>query len=221
MKTQCKPFKSLQLFSFVIILSFLYSSCSPSIKYFEITDSTNTVTRTITSDDSLLIKWKVCGEPTLLFHELAFNDSSNIQAIHSGVKYFEYTLVVKKCKKEVRKIIQVNVIPKESVDSITFMATFNANHDSLIAKGIKNPIRWGDKFKILTLVSGSHRMIKVNHAGISATINKEGLPSNAFEGIPIEGNWDLRSPLSEEEKRNPSLLPEFLKIKIRIKYKRT
>lgn len=204
----------------IIAPLFIYSSCSPIIRNFDITDKAGDSIRTATSDDSLILRWKVCGKPAILFHEVIIADSLDKHTIDYFAKYLEFTLIATKCKKEARLIIQIAKLPKESIDSIIFKTSFNKSNDTLIATGIKSPQKWGNKFKIMTVTSASNRELIISHDGKVIKVN-ETAPSNELFGSPVEGTWEFKSPVSEAEKQNPSLLPEFLKIRTTIQYKKS
>jgi hypothetical protein len=44
-------------------------------------------------------------------------------------------------------------------------------------------------------------------------LEKNGIPSNEFKGTQVEGDWEIRSMLTKQEKANPDSAPEVLWIK--------
>jgi hypothetical protein len=200
-----KYFKNrINYFLFIFISIYVYS-CGPQINSFTVEPLT------ISSKDSVKIKWDVSGEATLLFHE-------KINPDDSITIFREFTLVVQKGGKEVKRFIQVTVIPDESTTEIIF--TTSLRGDTLVAEGEKNIARWGNLFQVLNVSSSSGRNLTVKHSGKTAELDKDGSQSNVLEGTPVEGHWEFRSLLTGSEKADLSSAPEFLSIKAIIQYKR-
>jgi hypothetical protein len=148
----------------------------------------------------------------LVHEKLPTEDPANL----SPAKLLEFTLVVQKQKKEVRQKVQVVILPKESTNEIIFPTYLRG--DTLIASGDKNQERWGDKFSILTVNSGSGRQLVVKHANKIANLDKNGSPSNDLKGTPIAGVWEIRSMLTEADKKDMSSAPATLRIIATIQY---
>ncbi len=199
--------KSLKSASFFIWLIFICFSCAPKIIRFDATPLT------ISKDDSVFVTWKVKGKPVLIQHDKMPAESSNAP----GMYFKEFTLVVQKNKKEVKRKKQITVLPGESKDVIIFNTILNG--DTLIAKGISNPELWNNKFQILSVASASGRPIFAMHENKNAVLNASGIFSKAFEGTPVGGYWELKSLLTAQEKKDMSLAPATLRINITIQYK--
>jgi len=149
----------------------------------------------------------------LIEHDKIPADSSNA----SGMYFKEFTLVVQKNKKEVKRKKQITVLPRESKDVIIFNTILNG--DTLIAKGISNPELWNNKFQVSSVASASGRLIFAMHENKTAILNALGTFSKAFEGTRVSGYWELKSLLTPEEKKDMSLAPATLRINITIQYK--
>ena len=196
-----------------VSLIVICNSCEPVINSFSVSP------RTIIADDSLKINYKIKGNPTLIVHErLIPEDSENAGASGLPLKYLEFTLVVQKGKKETRRFVQVVVLPKETTNEIVFPTYLHG--DTLIAAGEKNAERWGDKFSILTVTSGSGRQLLVKHANRSSRLDKNGVICTDFKGTLVEGRWEIRSILTEGEKKDMSSAPSTLRIIATLEYKR-
>jgi hypothetical protein len=189
-------------FGLFFSMTFIVLSCTPRIYSF------TALPATITKDDSVKINWKVRGKPSLLFHE-----KNNVD--NEGTKFLEYTLVVRKKGIDSSRMIQVIVLPGVSSDMIVFATT--RNRDTLIADGIKNEQRWPDQFHIVSVASASNRDLEVTHSGKTAKLDAVGTPTGIFEGTTVKGTWELRSLLSETEKKDIRTAPSTLRIKIIIK----
>jgi hypothetical protein len=82
----------------------------------------------------------------------------------------------------------------------------------VVASGDKNPALWDSRVEVAAIGACQNRTVSVEHAGKTATIEQRKESSDALAGTPISGPWELRSPLSAEEQRNPSLRPKELKV---------
>lgn len=210
MKTN--KYLSSSLAASILVVSILNCNCSekPSINSFTVTTHDTVNSRTITADDTLRVNWDVHGKPTLLVHEK--------QATDSGVRNLEMILVVEKGSKEVNRNISVTIVPKNTATQITIST--KRHGDTLVAADIKSPGRWGDRFEILSVSSASRRSLIVMHANKTTVLNEAGTQSNAFEGTPVEGRWELRSLMTTDEKKDSTKAPEMLQINATIQYKR-
>lgn len=199
--------------SVILFLAICHYSCSPVIRSFTVQPLT------ITSEDSVKVNWDVRGKPTLLVHEnIVPPDPANLGPSDAGKKFLELTLVVQKRSKEQRRIVQVAVLPKLSTDEIVFRTDLRG--DTLVAAGDKNSERWGDKFEIASVSSGSGRQLFVWHANKTVVLDKNGAPSNALMGTPVAGRWEIRSLLTDAEKKDMSTAPETLRLNATIQSKR-
>lgn len=126
------------------------------------------------------------------------------------------TMVASLRGKEANSTKQVAVRPDTASDVIAFRTVIRG--DSLIAEGINNPVRWGNNFNILTVASGSNRVLTVTHAGKSLEI-PTAQPGSGFEGTPVSGFWSFRTPMTVAEKDNHQLVPVFLKLSITLKHR--
>jgi hypothetical protein len=161
---------------------------------------------TITADDSVKMNWSVRGQPTLLTHtDTAVNDPDNPQ-----YETREYTLVVQKKGKEVKKTALVNVLPVLSADDIVF--TTVRKGDTLVAAGEKNSQRWGTRFVIQTVSSGSRRELTVSHNGRTAQLSQDGSASGLLAGLPNSGDWEITTLLTAAEKADTGSIPGKLRV---------
>jgi hypothetical protein len=205
---RCIPISSF----FFLFASVVFGSCSckPVINSFKVTTHDTTQVRRMTADDTLKVTWDVKGKPTLLLNETELPDS--------GGKMLEMTLVVEKNGKEVNQVVQVEMLPKNTITSIAFNTELRG--DTLVAEDDKNPGVWGDRFEVLSVSNASGRPLSVTHANRTASLDRDSTPSPAFAGTPIEGRWIFKSLLTGAEKADHSLLPERLTINTTITYKR-
>ena len=193
--------------SCLVFISVFCASCAPKIRSFIVAPVT------ISGNDTVRVNWKVSGHPTLLVHpKTVGNSPDSITA-----KYLEFTLVVEKGGKEAKRMVQVIQLPEASIDSVVCRTDLHG--DTLVAACTKNFVRWGDKFMLAYIRSGSHRPLTVSHDGKKTQLDKNGTPSNAFDGSPVNGKWEISSLLTNAEKADMSTAPEKLSVIISVQYK--
>ena len=192
--------------SFLLLLPLVFISCGPAIHSFQVDQ------QTITAADSIKVNWDVSGKPTLVIHENEMEGD-----IHP--KFLELTLVVQKDGKEKRQFMQVIVLPRESVDTIVFPITVQ-HGDTLIAAGEKNKARWGDHFELTAVASASGRPLLVQHGGKMAVLDGQNPDTVTFRGMANSGSWEIRSLLTDAEKRDPATTPPTLRLRTNLLYKK-
>jgi len=196
--------KSYYQYILLIVAAYVFNSCGPAIKSF----TADPVT--VTSKDSVQLHWKVRGTPTLLYFEDPVTDSLLPHYLH-------FNLVVNKGGKELARPLTVIVLPKKSGNIILFNTVLHG--DTLIAKGTKNPERWGTNFEIMSVATGCKRKLTVTHAGITVDVDEDGTFSNLFAATPVEGDWEFRSMMTDAEKMDHTIAPGALRIQINIQRK--
>lgn len=189
----------------ITVLAAMLLSCQPKIYEFQATPLT------VGANDSILLNWKVKGEPKLIVHD------QKLTGADSGVVLREFTLVVQKKDKEIARKIQVRILPDEVKTLIVFKTKLNG--DTLVAAGINSIERWGDAFVIKNISSISDRPIRVAHENRSTTLLPGGPHDTILEGTPVKGHWEFRSLLNANERANHSLAPDRLSIQITVKHK--
>jgi hypothetical protein len=192
------------LFSFLIALMAILSGCGPAIRSF------TAVPVTITSKDSVQFNWDIRGTPTLLFHEEPQTDSLFPHLLY-------YKLVVRKRGKELARPLELILLPKQSSNLIPIETTLQG--DTLVARDTKNPERWGNAFEVLSVATACQRKMTVSHAGIIAEVDESGTFNTAFAGTLVEGTWEFRSLINDEEKKDHTKAPGILRVRINIQRK--
>lgn len=166
----------------------------------------NTRAYTLRGDDTLKIS--LPGEDSLVIYK----KPDNIQ--DDRLRYF--VLVAQKKTTESDSVRQVAIRPDSASDEIGFRTVIRG--DSLVAEGINNPLRWGNSFTILTVLNRGNRLIDVTHSGITEPLRPGDQSDSAFKNTPVEGAWQFRSLLTQEEKNDHRLVPYLIKISITLKY---
>jgi len=189
------------LILFLVFISFFYS-CAPKINF-------TASPAIITKGDSVLLNWKVKGKPTLMFDQRKISHPPN-----DSMEILEFTLSVQRGKKEKYIKRQVSILPKESTDEVVLI-TNDIKGDTLIASGIKDSSLWAD-FEVISISSLSKRPLIILHAGRESELRDSEIPSNLLEGTHYAGSWKIMTLLSEAEKKDHSIIPDQLEIKVLI-----
>ena len=214
----------------LLLLSFSLVSCGPSIHSFQVDQ------QTITAADSIKVNWEVSGKPTLVIHENEVGGSApggnggSIQVGNGGgsaiekegaihAKYLELTLVAQKNGKEARQFIQVIVLPPASVDTVVFPVG-SLHGDTLLAAGEKNISRWGDHFRLGSVASASGRPLLVTHGGKTVVLDGQHSDTVIFRDMTNSGSWEIRSLLTDAEKRDPTTTPATLRLRTTLIYQK-
>jgi hypothetical protein len=195
-------FKSFLSGSLAFII--IFYSCTPKI--FSFTASPPT----ITNGDSVILNWKIKGKPTLMFDQRKISHPGN-----DSLQVLEFTLSVEKGKKEKHIKRQVSLLPKESTDKVVLI-TNNLKGDTIIAEGIKDTTLWSN-FEVISVSSASSRTLVVLHDNIQAELNSAGVASNVWKGVHYAGYWKIMATLTEAEKKDSTIIPGQLEIKVLIR----
>lgn len=178
----------------------IFYSCAPKITSF------TALPPTITKGDSITLKWKIKGKPTLLFDQRKITRPGN-----DSLEVLEFTLSVEKNKKEKHMKRQISVLPPRSMDKVV-LATTDLKEDTLIATGIKDSVLWAN-FEIISLSSASNRSLIVVHNDQRSVLDSSGIISYAWEGSKYSGEWKIMAILNDAEKKDSTIIPAQLTIK--------
>jgi hypothetical protein len=196
-----------RLLTVCLLCACTWTACKPKIQSFSVAPLS------ITAADSVRIAWVARGEATLLTH----TDTANLDDPDNPLfESREYTLVVRRKGKEIKRTALVNVLPVLSADNIVFPC--ERRGDTLVAYGEKNIERWGKRFIIQELSSACNRDLLVVHENKTALLTKDGNSSNLLQGVCNSGNWEIKTPLTAAEKQDSSLIPSTLRLRSTIKY---
>ncbi len=190
------------LILFLVFYSFFYS-CVPKINF-------TATPAVITNGDSVLLNWKVKGKPTLMFDQRKIPHTPN-----DSLEILEFTLSVQRGKKERYIKRQVSVLPKETIDRVALI-TNEIKGDTLIASGTKDSTLWAG-FEVISVSTLSERPLIIFHADIESMLKDSEIGSNQWEGTRYCGNWKIMTLLTEAEKKDHSIIPDQLEIKVIIR----
>ncbi|MEO8821068.1 MAG: hypothetical protein ABI374_09520 [Ginsengibacter sp.] len=182
-----------------LFLVLILYSCAPKITSFTASPAA------ITKNDSVVLNWKIKGTPTLMYNQRKISRPGS-----DSLDVLEFTLSVKKGKKEKHVKRQISLLTNESSDNVV-LATNDVKGDTLIAEGIKDTELWSN-FEIISVSSASHRSLIVLHDNIQGALDSSGTTSNAWEGTPYSGTWKIMTQLTEAEKKDSTIIPGRLEI---------
>jgi hypothetical protein len=192
---------SCRLLVFLICTLCISIGCGPKVISFSVRPSL-----TITNRDSVKFNWKIRGTPTLLFYAEDAGDDEN-----PGKQFLTYKLVAHKGNNYPFSTIALTLVMDTSVDYIRINTIRHG--DSAVAIGIKDTLLWGTQFMVGSIASNSKRSVSLRHLGKTTQLNAQGDQSAAFAGLTYSGPWEIRTLLSDAEKKDSSLIPPKLSIK--------
>lgn len=191
-----------------ILLAFFLSSCvgcaGPSITRFEVRP------QVLCEGEKAVASWEARGETGMAVQEEAPEGGAH-DCVASGRDTFAFTLVAHRGSEERERRVEVVQLHPNSTEPIA-MRTNAIEGTEVVASGDKNPALWDSRVEVAAIGACQNRTVSVTHAGKTATIEQRKELSDALAGTPISGPWELRSPLSADGQRNPSLRPKELKV---------
>jgi len=180
-------------------------ACSgPRISHFEVKP------QILCEGDKAVIRWAADGKLAITLQSEPMPEAEPTCAAE-GHDTFALTLVASKRGEEAERKVEIGQIHGTAAEPIVLSTNAIVGTD-VVASGEKNPGLWGERVEVATVAACRHRAIHVQHAGRSASLPADGTPSDVLSGTVLKGPWELRSPLSPEEQRNPSLRPKALKV---------
>jgi hypothetical protein len=118
-----------------------------------------------------------------------------------------YKIVAEKGGKEAFNQMDVVTFSSDARPELSF-DTDLLGEDSLIAVGTASAAAWPEAVRLDEVTGISDRPIVVSHAGKEVLIEPRGAPSRGLRGLPVSGEWKLRSGLLPgEEPGNPAKAP--------------
>ena len=182
----------------LLLLACCWLGCQPKVFTFTATP------RIITAKDSVHLNWRTRGIATMSFYQdrIAHPPGDSADAL-------EFVLVATKGGKESAPFRQqVTVVAEQSRDALSFSLT-GRDGDTLLASGIKDTTLYAG-FEIVAATGLSHRTIILSHNGVTAMLPDSGVTVTTLQGLPYDGPWSLKSPLTPEEKNKTAPIPNTL-----------
>lgn len=135
-----------------------------------------------------------------------------------GESVVKLTAVASRCDREDSKWVEVVGIGPDAAEPVALGTSTIAGND-VVAQGKKDPKTWDSSVEIATIASCANRRIQATHAGKTVTLPADGSSSSDLAGLPIGGDWELRTPMSAAERTNPTLRPKKLTVLATIRCK--
>ncbi len=167
--------------------------------------------------EKAVIHWDAKGELAMAMQLEPPQDDERDCAI-SGRDIFALTLVARKKGEEAEHKVEVMQLRRTAAESIV-ISTNAIEGTDVVATGEKNVALWGDRVEVVTVAACRSRAIHVQHSSKTESLLADGTPSDRLGGTALGGRWELRSPLSAEEQKDPSRRPKELKILATIRCK--
>jgi hypothetical protein len=161
--------------------------------------------KVVSAADFIRLHWKVKGTPTLLVRE------TKIQTTGDSVRALEFTLVAEKGGKEDFRREQVEIRSDQTTDILAFDTQLEGD-SVLVAKGVKSTSRWSN-FEVVSLASASARELRISHESQTAVLDAAGNASSALSGKTYAGTWEIRTPMTAEERADSTRRPNSIRVK--------
>jgi len=160
--------------------------------------------------------WNTDGEASLDI-EAEPSPPQDPSCARTGIDLYEMTLLVRKSSDTVTRRMEVAHVAGRATEPVA-IETQQVVGSEVVASSDKNAGIWNPAVEVVTVVACGGRELHVEHAGRTATLST-GAPSSAFEGTPLGGLWELRSPLTTDEQTTPSSRPRQLALVATIRCK--
>ena len=183
-----------------VLFAWLLASCKPRIYSFRAAPATST------GRDSIRLDWEVRGKASVLFSRRVIAQPPN-----DSISILEFKLIVTKGNIDSFRTIQVPVVSDLGRDRVVFSVDTLVG-DTAVARGIKDTVRWKG-YGIARVAGMAGRQLLITHEGVRALLI-DTIPSDAWLGKPYAGYWEIKTLLTEDEKKNHSSIPERLTLTI-------
>lgn len=190
--------------SLVLAAASCQVGCAPTIRSFTITP------QVICAGESAIIRWDASGDTQLTVAPEP-PPASMADCAMRGRSTSAYTLIARRNGKDVRSELEVLELQDGGAEPIA-LSTNAVEGQAVVASGVKNNELWSNRVSIASVAVCDRREIQVKHADRVATLPASGAPSDAFDGMPLAGQWELRSPMSNDEQNYPKMRPKELAI---------
>jgi hypothetical protein len=156
------------------------------------------------------LRWTAEGETAMTIQR----EETPTDGLGTVPEVFKVRLVATKSGAEVIADLELVQLPAMSVRTVAFPTVIEGS--TVVASGTSDGTVWNDRVRVLRVAAIKNRAIEIRHGGKLVLLPGDGAGSEALNGTPVEGPWELRSPLSEAELANPALRPSALEIQVTI-----
>jgi len=190
---------------YISVLFFASAGCSSSsISRFDVTPPV------LCEGEKAVITWDAKGETAIAVQE----EPSEVAASSCGAigrETFAFTLAAHSGSDEVERRVELVQLQTNATEPIALPSNAVEGTD-VVAIGEKNRAIWDSSVEVATISTCQNRSITVRHEGKAAVIVPGNEPSDALVGTSLSGAWELRSTLTNEEVKTPSLRPKELTV---------
>ncbi len=183
----------------LLILALLFCACKPKIYEFHVDPLV------IWPDDSIKVSWKARGDATLMVNDRRLSKDTTYRIFTLGFP-----------GQEGGQHIMVTILNEGGLDKIIFKDHFHG--DSLVASGIKNVARWGDRFGVGTVSNPGPYPLDIYHEGRILHLDTGKTDHSLLSGTAVRGSWELRTRLTPAQRADSTRLPANLSIIISVKH---
>jgi len=189
----------------IAVLVLTWTGCSsPSISRFDVTPPV------LCEGEKAVVTWDAKGETALAVQEEP-SAIAGSGCVGSGRETLAFTLAARSGSDEVERRVEFVQLQANATEPIVLRTTAVEGTD-VVASGEKNPALWDSRVEVATISACQSRSIAVQHDGKSVVIVPGKEPSDALVGTPLSGAWELRSRLTDEELKTPSVRPKQLTV---------
>ena len=160
--------------------------------------------------EKAVVRWDADGELALALEAEPALDGDGSCA-SSGRDTILLTLVARRKGEEAERKVEVVQLHGSATEPVVLRTNVLEGTD-VVARDDKNVALWGDRVEVVAVAACRGRAVQVRHAGKVASLAADGTPSAALSGTVLGGPWELRSPLTMEEQKNPSRRPNQLEV---------
>ncbi len=172
--------------------------------------------RVLCPGETAVVRWEANGELAMAVRTEPTPATDSCAA--AGRDTLALTLVARKHGEEAQQTVEVMQLQTTAAEPVVIRTNAIEGTD-VVARDEKNVALWGDRVEVATVAACGGRDIDVRHAGRTAKMPGDGSPSDALAGTTLTGPWELRSPLSRDEQKDPSRRPKELKVFVTVRCK--
>jgi hypothetical protein len=159
--------------------------------------------------EKAVVTWDARGETALSIQEEP-SEVGAADCVAAGRETFAVTMAARSGSEEVERTSEFVQLQTNATEPVA-LRTNAVEGTDVAAIGEKNPELWDAHVEIATIRACQNREMTVKHAGRSARVSP-GTASDALDGTPLSGSWELRSRLTDEEVKTPGLRPKVLAV---------
>jgi hypothetical protein len=191
----------------VIVLVLMCGSVSCSVPSISRLDVAPPV---LCEGDKAVVTWDAKGTTALAIQQEP-SERGTEDCFARGRETFAVTLSARSGSDEVESRAELVQLQSAATEPVALRTNAVEDGYVVVASGDKNPALWDSRVEVASIQACQNRSITVQHAGRSVVVGP-GAESVALAGTSVSGLWELRSKLTDEEVKTPSLRPKELTV---------